>query len=94
MSCDLPSPKCVTEASSQGCFLLLQIRCCWFLFCCGKCFVCQFSKIKILKRSMEHSRRALESGEGLIQVWFVLASGLCLNDHIREAALGFQLNYL
>ena len=39
---------------------------------------------------MEHSRRALEGGEGLVQVGFVLASGLCLNDHIREAACGIS----
>lgn len=57
-------------------------------FLLWKMFVCQFSKIKILKRSVEHSRRALKSREGLVQVGFMLASGLCLNDHIREAASG------
>lgn len=60
------------------------------LFCCGKCLVCQFSKIKILKLSMERSRRTLKSGEGLVQVVFVFASGLCLNDHIRKAASGIS----
>lgn len=52
--------------------------------------MCQFSKIKILKLSMERSRRTLKSGEGLVQVVFVFASGLCLNDHIRKAASGIS----
>lgn len=41
-------------------------------FCCRKCFICQFSKIKILKLSMEHSRKVLKGGEGLVQVGCVL----------------------
>lgn len=45
---------------------------------------------------MEHSRRPLKSGEGLVQIGCVLASDLCLNDHIRRAAceISDQLKYL
>lgn len=45
---------------------------------------------------MEHSRRPLKSGEGLVQIRCVLACDLCLNDHIRRAACEIldQLKYI